>query len=84
MQIFGDTFNLYIGIITPMILVLLALGFITGVIKVATQIEDRSLGFVLKFIAVFIVCYIFVGAWANRVAEFAKEIWGNFHYYMQS
>lgn len=84
MQVFEASFSLFVGIISPLIGLLLLLGLLSGVLKVATQIDDKSLGFVLKFSLVFVVCYFFAGIWGNQVANFAKEIWGSMQYYNQS
>jgi type III secretory pathway component EscS len=81
MQLLNATLQIFISIITPVMILLMILGLVAGVIKVSTQIEDRSFGFAIKFFILFVVFYLFSDNWGGSVAEFAKQIWGNIEYY---
>lgn len=51
----------------PLLLTALASGIVFGVIQVATQISDMSLGFVPKMLLVVLVAWL-AGRWMSHVA----------------
>lgn len=59
----------------PVLLVLLVVGVVIGIIQVVTQLQEMTITFVPKLIAVFIV-FAVLGPWMlGRVTGFATELW---------
>lgn len=59
----------------PVLLVLLVVGVLVGVIQVVTQLQEMTLTFVPKLIAVFVV-FALLGPWMlGRLTGFATELW---------
>lgn len=66
----------------PMLLVSLIVGLIVSIIQAVTQIQEATLAFVPKIIAVFLVMLIF-GPWIiKNVTEFTSELFTNINNYI--
>ncbi len=76
-----NTFRLFFNSMLPVFILLGILGFIVALIKVATQVQDRSLGFVFKFSSVFILVYFLKDSWMKQIVNFTKDMWGSLKYY---
>lgn len=77
--------TLYIIIKTsaPLLLVSLVVGLIISVIQTITSIQEQTLTFVPKLIAIFIVIML-TGNWImNTISEFMIELFQNFSYYIR-
>lgn len=77
--------TLYIIIKTsaPLLIVSLVVGLIISVIQTITSIQEQTLSFVPKLIAIFIVIMI-TGNWImNTIVEFTIELFRNFSYYIR-
>ena len=65
----------------PMLLTALIVGLIISIFQTVTSIQEQTLTFVPKIIAVFLVM-ILAGSWMlNTMLEFMVELWSNLSYY---
>ena len=66
----------------PPLLVSLVVGLIISIFQTVTSIQEQTLTFVPKIIAVFLSIIIF-GSWIlNNLTGFMEELWGNFSLYL--
>lgn len=68
----------------PMLLVSLVVGLIVSILQTVTSIQEQTLTFVPKLIAVFLVI-ILAGSWIiNSLREYMVELFSNFSYYIDA
>ena len=75
---------IYTIIITsaPLLLVSLIVGLIISIFQTVTSIQEQTLTFVPKIIAVFVGMMIF-GSWIlTNLSEFMTNLWSNFSVYL--
>lgn len=73
-------FNIVI-VSAPLLLVSLIVGLIISIFQTVTSIQEQTLTFVPKIIAVF-VAMMLLGSWMmNTMIEFMQILWSNFSYY---
>ena len=73
-------FNIII-VSAPLLLISLIVGLIISIFQTVTSIQEQTLTFVPKILAVFITL-ILAGSWMmNTLIEFVNELWSNFSYY---
>ena len=73
-------FNIII-LAAPLLLVSLLVGLIISIFQTVTSIQEQTLTFVPKILAVFITLML-AGSWMmNTMIEFVQELWSNFSYY---
>ncbi len=75
---------IYTMIITsaPLLLVSLIIGLIVSIFQTVTSIQEQTLTFVPKILAVFITMMI-GGSWMlDNMSGFMTELWSNFSYYL--
>lgn len=73
---------LVIKVSAPMLLVSLVVGFVISIIQTVTSIQEQTLTFVPKLLAVFITLML-TGNWIFKsVVEFFEELCLNFSYYI--
>lgn len=66
----------------PILLISLVIGLIISIFQTVTSIQEQTLTFVPKILAVFIGIIIF-GSWIlNNLTGFMNEIWSNFSLYL--
>lgn len=66
----------------PLLLVSLIVGLIVSIFQTVTSIQEQTLTFVPKILAVF-VTLIICGSWMlNNMANFMTDLWSNFSYYI--
>ncbi|MDP5273454.1 flagellar biosynthesis protein FliQ [Chengkuizengella axinellae] len=66
----------------PMILLALAVGLIVSILQATTQIQEQTLAFVPKIVAVFIALLIF-GEWILTIlVDFTSNIFNNLHLFI--
>lgn len=68
----------------PMLLVSLVVGLIVSILQTVTSIQEQTLTFVPKLIAVFLIIMLFGGWILNSIKEFMVELFSNFNYYISS
>ena len=73
-------FNIII-VSAPLLLVSLVIGLIISIFQTVTSIQEQTLTFVPKILAVFITLML-AGSWMmNTMLEFIRELWSNFSYF---
>ena len=73
-------FNIII-VSAPLLLVSLIVGLIISIFQTVTSIQEQTLTFVPKILAVFITLMI-AGSWMlNTMIEFVDYLWSNFSYF---
>ena len=66
----------------PMLIISLVVGLIVSIFKTVTSIQEQTLKFVPKIIAVFVGVMIF-GSWIlTNLTEFVTTLWSNFSMYL--
>ena len=74
---------LIIIISAPPVIASLVVGLSISLFQATTQIQDQSLTFVPKLVAVLLVLVLF-GNWAaGHIINFAAELLGNFHTFIK-
>jgi len=69
-------------VIVPILAVALGVGLIISILQATTQIQEQTLSFIPKIIAVF-VSLLFFGPWILTVlVDFAYSILNNLHLYI--
>lgn len=77
-----DAIRTVLFVSAPMLLISLVVGLIVSVIQAVTQIQEATLAFVPKIIAVFISMLVF-GPWIiNLITEFASRLFTNINIYI--
>lgn len=66
----------------PLLIVSLVIGLIISIFQTVTSIQEQTLTFVPKIVAVFIGLMI-CGSWIlNQLSEFVTTLWSNFSIYL--
>ena len=76
---------LYTVIITaaPVLLISLVVGLVVSIFQTVTSIQEQTLTFVPKILAIFISLMIF-GHWMlNNMSEFMTRLWSDFTVYIR-
>lgn len=66
----------------PVLLVSLVVGLVVSIFQTVTSIQEQTLTFVPKIIAVFTAIMILGGWIANTIIGYMTELWLNFNVYM--
>ncbi len=66
----------------PMLLASLVIGLIISIFQTVTSIQEQTLTFVPKLIAVFLVIILFGGWILNSLKEYMIELFSQFGYYI--
>ncbi len=73
-------FNIII-VSAPLLLISLIVGLIISIFQTVTSIQEQTLTFVPKVLAVFITLML-AGSWMmNVLIEFVNTLWSNFSYF---
>ena len=73
-------FNIVI-VAAPLLLVSLIVGLIISIFQTVTSIQEQTLTFVPKILAVFVTLML-LGSWmVNTMIEFMQTLWSNFSYF---
>ncbi|MBB2182754.1 flagellar biosynthesis protein FliQ [Lachnospiraceae bacterium MD1] len=73
---------LVLKVAAPMLLSSLVVGLIVSILQTVTSIQEQTLTFVPKLIAVFL-CIMLFGNWImTSIKEFMIELFSNFGYYI--
>jgi len=66
----------------PMLIISLVVGLIVSIFQTVTSIQEQTLTFVPKIIAIFVGLMIF-GSWIlTNLTEFVTTLWSNFSMYL--
>lgn len=68
----------------PMLLASLIIGLIVSILQTVTSIQEATLTFVPKLIAVFVIIIICGGWIFNSLTEYTVELFSNFNYYINA
>ncbi|MBP3677762.1 MAG: flagellar biosynthesis protein FliQ [Agathobacter sp.] len=73
-------FNIIV-VSAPLLLISLIVGLIISIFQTVTSIQEQTLTFVPKILAVFITLML-AGSWMmNTLIEFVDYLWSNFSYF---
>lgn len=77
----SEALFLIIKTAAPILLVSLCVGLIVSIFQTVTSIQEQTLTFVPKIIAVFLAIILF-GNWIlTQITEFMNRLWSNFSLY---
>lgn len=81
-DIMGEALFLIIKVSLPVLLVSLIVGLVVSIFQTVTSIQEQTLTFVPKIIAIFLALVLF-GHWMmNSMVEFMVELWSSFTVYI--
>ena len=81
LDIARDAIYTIVIVAAPKLLTALIVGLIISIFQTVTSIQEQTLTFVPKIVAVFLVM-ILAGSWMlNTMLELITELWSNFSYY---
>lgn len=83
MDIASKALYLVIQASLPILLVSLVVGLIVSIFQTVTSIQEQTLTFVPKIIAVFLALMIFGNWMLTIIVEFINELWSNFAAYVK-
>ena len=66
----------------PLLLVSLVVGLIISIFQTVTSIQEQTLTFVPKILAIFVCMLIFGSFILNTIVDFMTELWNSFGEYM--
>ncbi len=83
MDIAREALYLIIKVSAPLLLISLVIGLIISIFQTVTSIQEQTLTFVPKIIAVFLGMML-VGGWIlENIVSFVTELWGKFGLYLR-
>ena len=83
MDIAREALYLIIKVSAPLLLISLVIGLSISIFQTVTSIQEQTLTFVPKIIAVFLGMML-VGGWIlENIVSFMTELWGNFGLYLR-
>jgi len=81
-DIASEALFLVIKVSLPVLLVSLCVGLIISIFQTVTSIQEQTLTFVPKIVAVFL-SLILLGNWmVNCIVDFMVKLWSNFSLYL--
>lgn len=81
LDIARDAIYTIVIVSAPMLLTALIVGLVISIFQTVTSIQEQTLTFVPKIVAVFLVM-ILAGSWMlNTMLELITELWSNFSYF---
>ena len=66
----------------PLLIVSLVVGLIVSIFQAVTSIQENTLTFVPKILAIFVCMLIFGSFILNPIVDFMTELWSSFGEYM--
>ena len=83
MDVVRQALFLIIECAAPLLIISLVVGLVISIFQTLTSIQEQTLTFVPKIVAVFVGMMIF-GTWMlNNITEFMEELWSNFNMYVK-
>ncbi|MGN0378080.1 MAG: flagellar biosynthesis protein FliQ [Butyrivibrio sp.] len=83
MDVVRQALFLIIECAAPLLIISLVVGLVISIFQTLTSIQEQTLTFVPKIVAVFVGMMIF-GTWMlNNITEFMEELWSNFNMYIK-
>ncbi|MBQ8188844.1 MAG: flagellar biosynthesis protein FliQ [Lachnospiraceae bacterium] len=82
-QMANQALFLIIKVSAPVLLVSLIVGLIISIFQTVTSIQEQTLTFVPKIVAVFL-CLMLLGSWMlDNLSGFMTELWSDFSIYIR-
>ena len=78
-DIMREALFLVIKCSAPLLLVSLIVGLIISIFQTITSIQEQTLTFVPKIIAVFLTLMLLAGWIGNNLTDFMNDLWGPFN-----
>ncbi len=78
-DIMREALFLVIKCSAPLLLVSLIVGLIISIFQTITSIQEQTLTFVPKIIAVFLTLMLLAGWLGNTLTDFMNDLWGSFN-----
>ncbi len=82
LNIASDTLWTIIITVAPILLVSLIVGLVISIFQTVTSIQEQTLTFVPKIIAIFLALMIFGSYILNTTVSFMEQLWGSFGDYI--
>ncbi|MBO5166937.1 MAG: flagellar biosynthesis protein FliQ [Lachnospiraceae bacterium] len=82
-EIANKALYLVIKTALPILLVSLIVGLLVSIFQTVTSIQEQTLTFVPKIVAVFLALMIFGGWMLNNIVEYMTELWLNLPAYIK-
>ena len=82
LDIAREAFTTIIITAAPALLVALIIGLIVSVFQTVTSIQEQTLTFVPKIVAVFLTLMLLGGWMLNKMVDFMTKLWNNFSLYI--
>ena len=75
---------MYVIIITsaPPLLISMIIGLLVSIFQTVTSIQEQTLTFVPKLLAIFLVLIIFGGWMLENMTDYMKNLWADFSVYL--
>ena len=73
---------LIIKVAAPILIVSLIVGLVVSILQTVTSIQEQTLTFVPKLIAILLVVMLFGNWMLTSIKEFMVELFSNFSYYI--
>lgn len=77
-----EAFTTIIITAAPALLVSLVIGLIVSIFQTVTSIQEQTLTFVPKIVAVFLTLMLLGGWMLNKMTDFMTKLWNNFSLYI--
>ncbi|HHX59597.1 MAG TPA: flagellar biosynthesis protein FliQ [Epulopiscium sp.] len=82
-DVMRTAFLMIIKVSAPMLLVALVVGLIVSVFQTTTSIQEQTLSFAPKIVAIFLAMIVF-GPWMmNTLMEFINELYHSFNLFLK-
>jgi len=81
-QIARDALFLILKMAAPVLLVSLIVGLTVSIFQTVTSIQEQTLTFVPKILAIFIALIVFGNWMLTSMSEYIIELWSNFSLYI--
>ncbi|MBE5963699.1 MAG: flagellar biosynthesis protein FliQ [Lachnospira sp.] len=78
-----NTIFIIIKTSAPLLLVSLIVGLIVSIFQTVTSIQEQTLTFVPKLLAIFLMIMLFGGWIIGTISEFMTTLWSNFGQYIR-
>lgn len=75
---------LIIKVAAPILIVSLTVGLIVSILQTVTSIQEQTLTFVPKLIAILLIVVLFGNWMLTSIKEFMVELFSNFSYYINA
>lgn len=75
-QVIQDAVNMIILVSAPVLIIAMVVGIIVSIFQATTQINEQTLAFVPKIIAVFLALLVFGGWMLTNLTDFTGRVFG--------